>query len=1037
MSDIPPSSISTIEDAHIVRLNEVIPIYCPDLNVGATALPRPVTFNWGLTSQFWMSGDRWLNTPSPFNGGQPGTGLGTMYAIPENELYEVTWGDRPAPEWPAFGGTWAGSELFVGTPNSECHSAAFLGWFELPNLADGGIPFAVFAGFDVDTTDGVFAEIRPYLGGDQGQGEEWFYQDVEDSAQEGLTLKLSGGGFVVYQEDKIEAYPIPGAEMPAALVVWTESGVLHATKISTTYSTSGNVFNTAPHLVNWTGPIVNLGHSISYDSKHLEFTGQWVNGGVVIAWRTDTGISVGKITVTETTNPVLTNVVQALTGSFSTVDCAQVSGDRFVVIGRDSDGTGGAWAIVDTSTGTVTQSSGPLSSTFLNLRGSTVAGRVCLLYRTAAGWSVAVYNQEGTSTTTFSAGPLSNNGTTQHEGSVLGNPDGRVAIYIRNRDVQYSQPFNPGEPNYPDVKTWGTLNLFTYSSTANILTLRDTISPPFGSDGSPEYTNPLRLRANTDQWISLEMGPGGVGAWGTWLISWHAMPPSMWFAYLHWIGGNRYAQVWTPATIEEWGAYVLVDGQLEGGNQGFRQTVVVIELDEDGDVSGISNPVMVNAFSYGWDMGACGDGDTMWIVSSYVENDDVLSTGYLELTTLSIGDGPTLSVVNEVVLDSWPYDSILNLHTGSDTQLGHQVYMGDNTFIWFSYTENCQAIKVNADGTVAQIGPKLNIASTGHLMRTWGGINNTNTVTSARVGETDICAITTKAGAEITGSPYYGWQNGVMTIRLDRSTLGLSIVDYTTPWDQSNPTSPCDWLGWSGFDSAANIHAFSFDGTQNCFVTEYRSNLKPWSLSGGSQEWMVSSTNEEQIVCWVDISSSGAITVEYQILDFDWKGRFVDGPTADVTALGVVYSGSDVNGGRTDQLTTGCINETDAILLSPPNVRDLWLNPEAWIEWGFMYSVHVVRRGNTTTEVIDGPIPLVPMSKWHSSFCPVPELNGFLLRYDYPMLPMGRASAGDWQEMDAFTAAVKFMGGAPVAPRGTAQIGSREVDMWTYPEIFE
>lgn len=1029
----------------------------PELHVAA---PRPGTGLAVVGPVHWtlMSGDAWDHTPSfhnaglwvdedgtPYTDGDVATGLGSAFFPTENELYAQTWGEQTV-GWPVFTGGGESVTMYPSNnPNAVVQAiddprspwaVTMLGQYETPGYLDNGCAFVALAAM---TDDWLQVSVEPFNGNIyRDEFTDFFHDDwwsTPPSDYEHVAYRAVAASV---PSDRVIVLPIPGTAMPAGCLVWSEAGHLYAARFEITTQTWEGQVLPLPSLKTTLGAVVDLGEELRATTRHLELAWSKHPDGAVLAWASPDGIRTAVLDTTGDT-PVLGAATVVLDNTYDTVDVSQVNASAWVVVGGKS--STGAYRVFDPADPGTVIASGSVSGQ--SVRGSAVAGKVALLSRGATRWTVTIHGLDGSSSS-FDAGPITNYAANQqstraaalfvinpainsHQGAILGNPDGRLCVYIRNRMEWYDQPYytNVGFGEYPELLRFGPLNLYLYDADADTLSLRDAVELMgqdrwFVSSGVyQEACGPLRLHSCFDSLIMFDCTGGVPGAsyeeGFTTILYWtNGFTPDYWFNYGQPAGDNRFVFATGTTNWFGFGPHKIIDGELTAGDD--QNSLVLFELDENGNVSKASPHTRVNSVIS--DFTAVGASAThLWGCYSHQQDwGNYDPTSDVRLATWNIvdnGDSFTLDPVNDVIIQA---DDDVISNVGAYPPI---LYMGDNILVMQTWDESFRVLQVNDDGTVA-----------GHVITPFEGdfigirgptANSTGVASLWRIGDSDSIVVPlTSASSAFVGS---GSQLGFCMYRLNRATLAMELQTSTRFYDSANPTVEADFLGRMRSGDSPAWHTPSSDGR----VVAVQMNLEPATPPSSneyqfmlnvptSQPWAALDYASNDIIAFVTFNEAGTIDVSYAQVEQPWTSR--EGQDS----YHVIRD--------TDALTwTMAVDDRTAITISLAH-DDMVGYPTTFVtNWARFYAATIVRSGETA-QVTDLTPLHVSDYAWHTGLIHAPGHNYSVFYYDYFPLPKTRNETYNTYDNSSFSPAFRTIRPGE-GPRDSALILDRATEVHT------
>lgn len=1028
-------------DNQLVTTPEAVaPLRVGDLKENSIPVPPPIAV--GPLYEFFYSGDRWLTTPSPYNGGALGSGLGTVSAIETSDWFGEGWNTRAVDPWPAFGGTaYLDSFYMINHPSPDAGfllSAAVCGNFKIPGICDPGLPFAAQA---MLSSTWLRLEFTPWTGGDTTFGIDLWgdYRSTDPFDPTLYTVEIPTSAVTgAANADSLACIPIWGQEFPTAVAVWSTGGSLYAVSYRLEMSTAHLIWNRHPHLTIVAGTPVRISSDFTKGSAGLDLAWCPGSGGdpICVAWRSSLGISVGALTLDGDGQPRISSVSTPLAGGAAAVDVGWVSEGFYAVIrgtGRSGTPAGStpAYAVLDLTSGEV-QASGTIAG-LTQVRGTTVAGRVAVLGRDGTRWSLRISSATFDSFTSFDGGPTNTESTPLHGVDLLGHPDGRLITHVRSRYQQY------GTLSAPLTWTWAALMLWTFDPESGALTQRDAVEPPFGDDYfSNEIDTPLRLTAQTDRLFGIEQGGtlyGGQNSPITHVVSWAGMVPNFWFMQMHPIGGNRFVVSWTPTDFEQWGS-TFVDGS---GTQtaAYRQALFAFEINERGVITDVSNAVFLHDIALNFEIPVAGDGtgNRFWAMPTY-KLGRFSSPMRLALHTFDIDNSFVLTEVNEVTVEEVSQAGFSNGGT-----FGTAVYMGGGVVVipWGSF--GLRAIRINEDGTVASYADSPLGAFQFQLLS--GGFNDTSGCAMKRVGDTNFFAAIGFVLASGTYLPSSALRQLCISVyELNPLTLALEESSATRPWMVDSPDAPCDYLGFSNDSAGAAEFDFSADGRNMAFPIETTIGpLKvPWgTTTPGAQAWYPEDAADGlQQFGLISISDLGQVSVEYLPITADFQGTQLpaqpgEGPGSGPDPAGPAIRVFQAFGG--DFLRIGTLVATISdrqIVVSGYVDGDVRANADVFINQGGYHYVMGFARQGATMHLESITPQWLSDGWWHGGVRSVE--GGALIWYDGDPHHTSRCDTRGLNT-DSFGTHLRLIGAA--RGRGTGRVVEMENRVRSYPGLIE
>ena len=1013
-------------DRRISRMQDVIPIRTPDLV--ATAVPVPTAAAVSPLYEFFFSGDRYLNTPSPYSGGVIGTGLGTAEAVETSDWFGSGWNERTVDPWPVFGGTAFRVPLYmINHPSDDLGflmSSAPCGNFEIPGICDPGLPFIAQAMLS-DTW--IRVEFSPWTGGDATFGTDLWGDQSAGYPVPAYDVEIATSAVVqAANADSLACIPMPG-ELPTAVAVWSSSGVLYAVSFKLQMSTSYLIWNQTPHLTITAGAPVVLSADFTKGSAGLDLAWCPATGSdpVCLAWRSSTGISIGALSLSSDGQPVIANVSTPLTGAAPAVDVGWLSEGSYAVIrgeGRVGTPAGDtpAYAVVTLASGAVT-ASGTIGG-LTQVRGTTVGGRVAILGRAGSRWALRISNETHTAFDEHDGGPSNTDSTPPlHGADLLGHPDGRLITYVRDRYEQYGALLS--------IVTWLWAPLMMWTVEGGVPVQRDAVEPPvFDSVFNIEHDLPLRLTAQTDRLFGIEQSGSQPEAPMVHMLSWSSMVPNFWFMQMHYIGGNRFVVSWSPTDFEEWRA--LVPDGLE--YRDHPQALFAFQIDAEGVITGVSNIVHLHDWGYALETPVAGDGtgNRFWATPVYSTAAFAGNTA-LQVHTFDLDDSMVLTEVGSS-------EAVLTDYTAT---FGTAVYMGDGIVV-IPWGLGLRALRLDDAGNLT--GDAISPITTIQLLA--GDFNDTSGCAIKRVGDTDFVAsvgYSRQSGANLD----FRGQLAVTVFRLDRVSLEIAEVETTTPWIATSPNSPSEFFGFHSDSTGASEFDFSTDGRHIAFPIETIIDAawteRPWqSTTPGTQAWYPEGAVDGlQQFAWVTISDQGTISVEYLRIAADYQGTVLPAQPnegGDSTVAGFIDPEGPAirvfQAFTRDYLDRGlmvCPTSDTQIVATGYIDGDARANEDVFIaNSAYFYVMSFTRQGDTMH--LDAITPQwISDDLWHGGIRSVG--NGALIWFDGDPHHTSRCATRDL-DTDSYGTHLRFIGAGP--SRGASVPGDREVRVRRYPELL-
>jgi hypothetical protein len=960
---------------------------------------RPRAGVVGPIYEVLASGDRWLDTPGPFNGGAAGDGDGSGFFIKQEDWCGLTWDSGQVPEWPAFGGGYFDSDYWSYNANVFYNhlgpaSAVLCGWYNFEAVM--AAPYIGFAEFledpDLSVPIGLYVEFGTWIGG-YTYNSIGLFGDSDVAVAENLSRILPST--TVTASDHIATFAIPGST-PTFVVAWSDLGTLYAATASLTQT--GATSSGVPSLRTSLSDPISLG-VFDYDTRRAGIAWIPTDDGAILGWTGNGGIDLAHITVTDTLPEV--NETASISGAFTGVDLGWTT-DREQVCVIASGASGATIVLLDTQLNSTLVH--PVSGVSSLVVGTTVAGRPAIQFISGGQWTVRIYNETLTASEEFDVGAF----RTETDSALLGWADGRLVSHVSDRSEEY-----PTAGQGPFVYASAPLELYTYSPGS--LTTRDRILPP--TEGLTPKRG--RLCALSDHWFSFRIQyPSVPNATDLYVISATAMPPNMWFVHVHHLHDRLFAVVNTATDFDAWGPYVDLAGSLVFCDNPSR--VILFEMDELGEVTNVGSwrTVAEHSGTAGDNIQACSNGTQIYVVADKdLVPESATGDQYVVVQTYSVSGMDLVLIAEEVI---YPTSSP---STGA-APLGQVLYMGadgsgNDVLMWPTY--NGGVTDVYQGWVAAKFNPStgglLDIAAVAH--DTFGPdffpfaapFNAIHMLGLARVEETNIFVATFQD--DNTGY-------GVATFEVDLETLAITLVDRTIGWTAASQDPDADWLGTQDLNSSGAVIQFSPDGRNIAIPVPIEQIAPPFSVvESGSYPWAFD-VDGADMIAWVDISSTGSISVDYQLIETSWGG----------TNRVFFRSNSGTLNDRILRNMLGVTHSSQQVTYIFLAHAEVVANDEVFIDtydlthW---YMMTIERGAAGANSTLDAVLPHAPQDiKVHAGVTPVPGTASSIIYWDIEPAPTARCDPSSL-DSDATSIHVQLIGAG--SARGTASVIDSRIDV--------